>query len=214
MACSCTILVSIWGPPARRLAALSTSDCWDPSMPSELWLLVQIASAVVLSSEELTAWHRRLFRKAKRMTAVTKGISAVNVELMRDCGDAGRVRWSRFAGVWREMRGHPPARSVPASVRSQSRGQQLCLVSRTDCSVSESPSSNLWAAAQGEAWRPSGTRSGSVRLSLEGRSAATVEATWVPTSPGMLPMPQLLLPDIPHQEVFDVGDSNHLITVA
>lgn len=56
-------------------------------------------------------------------------------------------------------------------------------------------------------------RSGSVRL-LPEQSAATVEASWVPVTAGMLPVPQLLLPDIPHQEVFDVGDSNHLINVA
>ena len=66
---------------------------------------------------------------------------------------------------------------------------------------------------QGEGWRPSGTRCGSVRLPLERSSAATVEATWLPVKSGMLPMPQLLLPDIPHQEVFDVGDSNHVINV-
>ena len=66
---------------------------------------------------------------------------------------------------------------------------------------------------QGDDWRPSGTRTGFVRLPVQRRSTATVEATWVPVSAGMLPMPQLLLPDIPHQEVFDVGDNNHLITV-
>ncbi len=52
-----------------------------------------------------------------------------------------------------------------------------------------------------------------MRLPLEKSSAATVEATWLPVKSGMLPMPQLLLPDIPHQEVFDVGDSNHVINV-
>ncbi len=42
-------------------------------------------------------------------------------------------------------------------------------------------------------------RSGSVRLPLRSSSAATVEATWLPVASGMLPMPHLLLPDIPHQ---------------
>jgi len=38
-----------------------------------------------------------------------------------------------------------------------------------------------------------------VRLPLQSSSAATVEATWLPVTSGMLPMPHLLLPDIPHQ---------------
>ena len=40
-----------------------------------------------------------------------------------------------------------------------------------------------------------------------------MEATWLAAVPGMLPIPQLRLPDVPHQEVFDVGVSNDLINV-
>lgn len=57
-------------------------------------------------------------------------------------------------------------------------------------------------------------RHGSVQLLLQPGSIATVEATWTPHSPGMLAMPQFVLPDVPHQEVFDVGDANHLLTVS
>lgn len=42
-------------------------------------------------------------------------------------------------------------------------------------------------------------------LALKGGSTATIEASWIATSAGMQPVPQLQLRDVAHQEVFDVG---------
>ncbi len=40
-------------------------------------------------------------------------------------------------------------------------------------------------------------------------SVATVETSWTPTVPGLLPVPVLRLHDTQFQEVFDVGMADH-----
>ena len=56
---------------------------------------------------------------------------------------------------------------------------------------------------QHEGWQPSGMRSGCVALPNQAGAAASVEAAWTPTMPGLLPVPQLHLRDVAHQELSD-----------
>lgn len=65
---------------------------------------------------------------------------------------------------------------------------------------------------QGEGWHPVGVRAGCVGLSAEG-GAATIEASWVPTISGLLPVPEIHLRDVSHQEVFDAGSNTEFINI-
>ena len=70
---------------------------------------------------------------------------------------------------------------------------------------------------QGDSRRAGQEWQGQIRLPLRAGSIATVEATWTPQAPGMLAMPLFMLPDVPHQEMFDVGDpsyANHTLTIS
>eukprot|EP00887_Chlorella_sp_A99_P003263 scaffold9.g3263.t1 len=69
-------------------------------------------------------------------------------------------------------------------------------------------------SAEGDGWRPLGRLGGAVSLGAHDGAVATVEATWLPLAPGMLPMPVLHLADVQYQEVFDPGSTRDtLITV-
>ena len=65
---------------------------------------------------------------------------------------------------------------------------------------------------QHEGWQPSGTRSGCVALPNQAGAAASVEAAWIPSMPGLLPVPQLHLRDVAHQELSD-GTASDLVRV-
>lgn len=65
---------------------------------------------------------------------------------------------------------------------------------------------------QAEGWQPTGSRAGCVSLSAEG-GTATIEASWLPTIAGTLPVPEIHLRDVSHQEVFDAGSSTEFINV-
>ena len=68
------------------------------------------------------------------------------------------------------------------------------------------------ALLQGEGWQPTGVRAGCVGLLAQG-GTATVEASWVPTIAGSLPVPEIHLRDVSHQEVFDAGSNNEFIQI-
>lgn len=55
-------------------------------------------------------------------------------------------------------------------------------------------------------------RSGCVALPNQAGAAASVEAVWIPTMPGLLPVPQLHLRDVAHQELSD-GTGSDLVQV-